>query len=138
MTVESPSVPDHKRLGFNFTANYQRRPYTVFTEGATPSESHLVDDQLTTEIDAAMGLFGRYQIGLGIPFTAYLSGDEIDAMGLPTGYRLKKAGSATSESRARPSWLPWARTKTTRSGSPPASPCRPATPAGGRTSATRP
>ncbi len=92
LTVESPSVPDHKRLGFNFTANYQRRPTLVFTEGANPGETHLVDDQLTTEIDAAMGLFGRYQIGLGIPFTAYLSGDEIDAMGLPTGYRLKESG----------------------------------------------
>jgi hypothetical protein len=92
ITVENPSVPDNKRLGFNLTLNYQRRPYVVFTEGGNPTESHLVDHQLTTELDAAMGLFGRYQIGIGIPFSPYLAGDQIDAMGMPTHFRLTESG----------------------------------------------
>ena len=44
------------------------------------------------ELTAAIGLFGRYQAGLALPFTLYLSGDEIDAMGMPIPYRLTESG----------------------------------------------
>jgi hypothetical protein len=92
LTVESPWVPDHKRIGLGLTLNYQHAPYIVFTQGANPTESHLVDQQWTTELNAAMGLFGKYQIGMALPFTLYLAGDEIDAMGMPNGYRLTESG----------------------------------------------
>ena len=45
-----------------------------------------------TELTAAIGLFDRFQVGIALPFTLYLSGDEVDAMGLPTGYRLTESG----------------------------------------------
>jgi hypothetical protein len=92
ITVENPGVPEHKRMGFNLTLNYQRNPYAVYTQGATPTQTNLVNDQWTTELDAAMGLFGKYQVGIGIPFTLYLAGDEIDGRGMPNNYRLTESG----------------------------------------------
>ena len=32
LTVEGADVPDHKRLSFGLTLNYQQRPYTIFTQ----------------------------------------------------------------------------------------------------------
>src|SRR5450432_4869922 len=37
LTVEGADVPEHKRLSFGLTLNYQQRPYTVFTQ--TPNGS---------------------------------------------------------------------------------------------------
>ena len=49
--------------------NYQQRPYTAFVQGSTPGTVYIIDNQLTAELDAAIGLFGRYQVGIGLPFT---------------------------------------------------------------------
>ncbi len=93
LTVEGADVPDHKRLSFGLELNYQQRPYSVFTQGSgVPTETHLVDDQLTSELDAAIGLFGRYQVGIGIPFTFFLDGDQVDAMGAPANLHLRQTG----------------------------------------------
>jgi OmpA-OmpF porin, OOP family len=92
LTVEGTSIPEHKRLSFGMALNYQRHPYTVFTEGPTPGSTNVVDYQLSTELSAAMGLFGKYQVGLAVPFTLYLAGDEVSAMGLPTGGRFRETG----------------------------------------------
>jgi hypothetical protein len=92
LTVEGAQVPDHKRLSFGLSLNYQQRPYTVFTLGATPGETHVIDNQLTGELDAAIGLFGKYQVGIGLPFTPYLDGDEISPMGVPANLHLTESG----------------------------------------------
>jgi len=93
LTIEGADVAEHKRLSFGLELNYQQRPYTVFTNGTNGStETHLVDNQLTSEIDAAIGLFGRFQAGIGIPFTFFLDGDEVNAMGAPNGLHLRQTG----------------------------------------------
>jgi len=93
LTVEGAEVPDHKRLSFGLTLNYQQRPYTIFTETSNGSgETHVVANQLTSELDAAIGLFGRYQVGIGIPFTFYLDGDEVNSMGMPANLHLVETG----------------------------------------------
>ncbi len=92
LTVEGAQVPDHKRLSFGLSLNYQQRPYTVFTLGAAPGETHVIDNQLTGELDAAIGLFGKYQFGIGLPFTPYLDGDEISPMGVPANLHLTESG----------------------------------------------
>jgi OOP family OmpA-OmpF porin len=92
LTIDGADVPDHKRLSFGLTLNYQRRPYTLFTTGTAPGTAHVVDNQLVGELDAAIGLFDRFQLGLGVPYTAYLNGDAVDAMGVVTGGRLKENG----------------------------------------------
>ncbi len=93
LTVEGADVPEHKRLSFGLTLNYQQRPYTIFTQTPNGSgETHIIDNQLTSELDAAIGLFGRYQVGIGIPFTLYLDGDEVNAMGMPANLHLVETG----------------------------------------------
>ncbi|HVY40790.1 MAG TPA: thrombospondin type 3 repeat-containing protein, partial [Polyangia bacterium] len=92
LTVEGAQVPDHKRLSFGLELNYQQRPYTVFTQGQNQGNTYIIDNQLSGELDAAIGLFNRYQLGVGIPFTPYLDGDVVDGMGMPTGQHLKESG----------------------------------------------
>jgi hypothetical protein len=92
LTVEGAQVPDHKRLSFGLELNYQQRPYTVFTQGPSPGDTHVIDDQLTTELDVAIGLFNRYQFGVGVPFTLFLDGDQVDAMGMPAHLHLRESG----------------------------------------------
>jgi outer membrane protein OmpA-like peptidoglycan-associated protein len=92
LTVDSTSVLDHKRLGFGLSVNYQRHPYQVYTVGAMPGTSNLIDYQWSSDLYAAIGLFGKYQAGINIPFTLYLAGDEIDAMGMPRNFRLTESG----------------------------------------------
>ena len=41
---------------------------------------------------AAIGIGGRFQVGLGIPFTLFLDGDEVDAMGAPANLHLRESG----------------------------------------------
>jgi len=92
LTLDSPSVPEHKLFGVGVMLHYQHRPYSVFTQGGNPSQSNLVDHQLTMDLGIAMGLFGRYQIGVGVPFTPYLAGDEISDTGMPRFSRLTESG----------------------------------------------
>src|SRR5882672_10226471 len=92
LTVDGAEVPEHKRLSFGLTLNYQRRPYTTFTQGTTEGAAHVVDDQWTGELQGAIGLFDRFQLGLAVPYTLYLTGDDIDAMGVGTGGRLHENG----------------------------------------------
>jgi OOP family OmpA-OmpF porin len=92
LTVDGAAVADHKRLSFGLMLSYQQRPYSVFTQGSSPGTTNLIDNQLTAELDAAIGLFGRYQLGIGLPFTPYLDGDEADAMGAPAGLHLRESG----------------------------------------------
>jgi outer membrane protein OmpA-like peptidoglycan-associated protein len=92
ITVENTAVPEHKMLGLGLSLNYQRHPYILYTQGSTMGQSNLIDSQWTTELTAAIGLFGRYQAGLALPFTLYLAGDEVDAMGQPIPFRLSESG----------------------------------------------
>ncbi|HSS39574.1 MAG TPA: thrombospondin type 3 repeat-containing protein [Polyangia bacterium] len=92
LTVEGAQVPDHKRFSLGLELNYQQRPYTVFTQGQSPGKTYIIDNQLSGELDAAIGLFNRYQFGIGIPFTPYLDGDVVDDMGMPAHLHLKESG----------------------------------------------
>src|ERR1700735_3965768 len=71
LTVEGAQVPEHKRLSFGLMLNYQQRPYTAYVQGSTPGTVDLIDNQLTAELDAALGLFSRYQLGIHLTFALY-------------------------------------------------------------------
>jgi OOP family OmpA-OmpF porin len=92
LTIENTSVPEHKMFGLGLALNYQRHAYILYTGGSQPSTSNLVNSQWTSELNAAIGLFGRFQAGFALPFTLHLSGDEVDAMGLPRNYTLNESG----------------------------------------------
>jgi hypothetical protein len=92
LTVDGAEVAEHKRLSFGLSLNYQSRPYTTFTQGTNVTTSHVVDNQWTGELQGAIGLFDRFQLGLAVPYTVYLNGDDVDAMGVGTGGRLHENG----------------------------------------------
>src|SRR5579862_3970523 len=92
LTIEGADVPEHKRFSFGLSLNYQRRPYVIYTGGTSMATTYLVDSQFAGELDAAMGFFDRFQLGIGVPYTAYLSSDVVDTMGVPTGARLTENG----------------------------------------------
>ncbi|HVV53246.1 MAG TPA: thrombospondin type 3 repeat-containing protein [Polyangia bacterium] len=93
LTVEGADVPEHKRLSFGLTLNYQNGAYSIFTQSPNGGGStQVVANQLSSELDAAIGLFHRYQIGIGLPFTFYLDGDEVNGMGMPANLHLVESG----------------------------------------------
>ena len=105
------------RPGRSTTSSARTPIFTQTSNGS--SETHLVANQLTSEIDAAIGLFGRYQVGIGIPFTFFLDGDEVNAMGAPANLHLRRDRHRRHPARrARPTSPPWAATTSTTSGSP--------------------
>ncbi|HXU02870.1 MAG TPA: thrombospondin type 3 repeat-containing protein, partial [Polyangia bacterium] len=92
LTIENTSVAEHKLLSFGLSTNYQRHPFILYTNGNTTTATNLVDYQWSTELQAAMGLFGRYQAGIALPFTLYLAGDRVDEMGAPLNIRHTESG----------------------------------------------
>jgi hypothetical protein len=84
VTVDGPDIAGHKQLSFGLALNYQWRPYVVFTKG-TGTSTNIVEHQATAELNAAIALFDRLQIGLALPFTPILQGQLFDATGAPTG-----------------------------------------------------
>jgi hypothetical protein len=92
LTVDNTAIPEHKLFGFGLALTYLRHPYIVYTAGSTAGSTNLVDYQWWTELSASMGLFGRYQVGLALPFTLYLAGDRVNDLGVPSGYRLTESG----------------------------------------------
>jgi hypothetical protein len=93
ITVESTAIPEHKLFGFGLATTYQRNALLVYQQGgSTPTTSNIVNHQWWTELSASMGLFGRFQAGVAVPFTLYLTGDEIGATGMPIPYRLVESG----------------------------------------------
>jgi OOP family OmpA-OmpF porin len=101
LTVEGTEVPEHKRLSFGLGLVYQLRPYTTYTQGTTAATSHIVDSQTTGQLSAAIGLFDRFQVGLALPYTLYLSGDVVDGMGVPTTQRLTENGLGDARLEAK-------------------------------------
>src|SRR5258707_1217788 len=57
LTVDGADVAEHKRLSFGLGLNYQRNPYTTFTQGTTEGAAHVISSQYTGELTAAIGLF---------------------------------------------------------------------------------
>jgi hypothetical protein len=101
LTVDGAEVPEHKRLSFGLTLNYQRRPYQTFTTGTTEGTSNLINHQATGELTAAIGLFDRFQVGVAVPYTLYLSGDIVNDKGVATGERLRENGIGDTRIEAK-------------------------------------
>ena len=138
LTVEGADVPEHKRLSFGLMLNYQQNPYTIFTESAGGSTAtHVVANQVASELDGAIGLFDRFQVGIGIPFTFYLDGDEVNGMGMPANLHLRETGIGDLRLQGKAHLATRGDEDQTISVCRPGSRCRPATRAGAPTWVTR-
>ena len=97
LTLDAPDVPAHQRFTFGLIFDYQANAYRVRSidgnSGAVLQTANLVANQYKTELQAAVGLLDRFQVGVSLPVTWLLNGDVVNAtMGLATGERLSRTG----------------------------------------------
>jgi outer membrane protein OmpA-like peptidoglycan-associated protein len=97
LTVDAPEVPGHKQLSFGLIFDFQRNAYNVYAvdgnSGTSLQNSHLIGTQYRTELQAAIGLLDQFQLGVALPLTLGLRGDQVDSlMGLATGETYSTAG----------------------------------------------
>jgi OOP family OmpA-OmpF porin len=97
VTLDAAEVSGHKQLSLGLFVDYQRNAYDVYSidgnSGAALQTSHLVGSQYKAELQAAIGLLELFQLGVSLPITLALDGDEVDAaMGLATGARFSSRG----------------------------------------------
>ena len=90
LTLDSPEVLAHKRTSLGLVFDFQRHPYRLNatdqnTGNALPT-SYPIRSQIRGELQAAVGLFDQFQLGIALPLTFAIRGDEIDpGTGLPLG-----------------------------------------------------
>ena len=66
-TLDATAVPGHLEPSFGLVVSYARRPLDLASGGARFS----VDNLVTGHLQAALGLLGHGEIGLGLPLTAW-------------------------------------------------------------------
>jgi OmpA-OmpF porin, OOP family len=94
-TLDSTQVPEHKKFSLSLTTSYQRNPFTIYTvagENQLEDSVEVVRDQISSELTGAIGLGGRFQLGLAIPLTLFMQGDDFTPMGEASGFALSSRG----------------------------------------------
>jgi outer membrane protein OmpA-like peptidoglycan-associated protein len=94
-TVDSAQVPAHKQFNLSLVTNYQRSPFSIYTVKAGDSLSQSVDvvrNQISSELTGAIGLLGRFQLGVAIPLTLFMDGQRFNSIGQPDGTSLSASG----------------------------------------------
>lgn len=95
LTIDAPEVPAHKLLSFGLFFDYQTDPYKVYAmqTGQPRLTTYLISSQFKSELQAAVGILDRFQVGVSLPITLTLSGQQIDpTMGVGNGLTLSTAG----------------------------------------------
>jgi outer membrane protein OmpA-like peptidoglycan-associated protein len=84
-TVAGPGVLGHMNFDAGVMLGYQRQPLSLFdsTQNALQNNAGadplpLVENQTTLDISGALGLFGRAQVGVGVPIVLAQNGDYFD------------------------------------------------------------
>jgi OOP family OmpA-OmpF porin len=86
ITLDSARVPAHTQFGLSLTSNYQRSAFSIVVESdrrELTGRFDVVRHQIASELTMALGLFDRFELGVGVPVTLYLSGNDYNAMGQP-------------------------------------------------------
>lgn len=79
-TQRSADISPHLVMHYGFALGYQHRPLVLEQEGQTRGA---VDYQVTSDINVAIGLFDRLQLGVGIPLVVAQNG--VGASPITTG-----------------------------------------------------
>jgi outer membrane protein OmpA-like peptidoglycan-associated protein len=86
LQVDTPEVPIHRQFSFGLVTDYQRHAYRIYSYDFNSQmpiqggEYYPLANQLKSELQAAMGLLDKYQVGISLPFTALVNGDMINPM----------------------------------------------------------
>lgn len=95
LTLDGAQVARHKQFALGLVGNYQREPFVLKALNvATGAETTtaVVDHQLTTELVGAIGLQDKFQLGLALPVTPVMKGEDFNAQGMPTGSKIEGGG----------------------------------------------
>jgi hypothetical protein len=95
LTIDSATVPAHKVFALGLMMNYQQSPFSLYNidRGSLDETTvDVIDKQLTGEIHGAIGLLDRLQIGVAIPVTMFLEGQQFNGFGQATGEDYSGAG----------------------------------------------
>ena len=88
ITLDSAEVLEHRLMHFGLVTNYQRQPfsYSLTSPDSTNGGTTVVPvrDLATAELVAAVGLFGRFEIGAALPVSMSWGGDNFDTYAQPT------------------------------------------------------
>lgn len=89
ITLDSARAAQHKQLSLHLLSNYQRGPFQVTIESNQPELAQtfpVVQHQATSELAVGMGLFDRFEVGIGLPVTFYMKGNDYSPVnGQPNG-----------------------------------------------------
>jgi OOP family OmpA-OmpF porin len=86
ITLDTAKVPEHQQFGIALTGNYQRSAFSIEVESDRPELAgrfDVVHHQIVSELTAAVGLFNLFEVGVGVPLTLYLNGNDYNLMGQP-------------------------------------------------------
>ena len=98
VTLDSADVPGHLMFNVGLLGNYQ---YGAFSLDSTVTDSlgnassnrlDVVRHQAMAELYGAVGLFNLFEIGVAVPMTLYLVGDNFDSTGAGTGAQINARG----------------------------------------------
>jgi outer membrane protein OmpA-like peptidoglycan-associated protein len=96
LTLDSAHVLAHKQFALSLVSNYQNRPFSLYTVESGEARERTIDvvrHQAVSELTGAVGLGDWFQLGVAVPLTWAVSGDDFDARtGMPTGERLSANG----------------------------------------------
>ena len=76
--VYGSDVLGHKYSAFGLYANYAWRPLTIDSIDGTDPSFDLIHDMLAADLHAALGLKGKYQLGVVLPMTLRQTGESAD------------------------------------------------------------
>jgi len=93
VTLDSADVPGHLLCNVGLLTNYQ---YGAFALDSTVNDRttrlDVVRHQAMAELYGAVGLFNLFEVGIAVPMTLYLSGDDFKPTAEPTGTAISAHG----------------------------------------------
>jgi hypothetical protein len=93
ITLDSADVPGHRQFNVGLVTNYQYGPLALdSTMNGVTAKADAVRHQAMAELFGAVGLFNLFEVGVAVPMTLYLSGDDFDDTGDITGGTMTARG----------------------------------------------
>lgn len=93
VTLDSADVPGHLLYNVGLLTNYQYGAFALdSTMNGSTQQLDVARHQAMAELYGAVGLFNLFEVGVALPMTLYLSGDDFDATGQGTGTSIDAHG----------------------------------------------
>jgi len=97
LTLDAPDVLAHKLFSVGLVFDFQRFPYKIQTgrpnSMGAPQTQYPLSTELKSDLQLAIGLFDRVQVGVGVPVVLAMRGDGINGdSGLTSSDGLSTAG----------------------------------------------